>query len=358
MLTCPRVARTTIAALSCGLALAACGGGGSSGGGAVPVPTATPAPITQTQARTTMQSSLSMVEGVNGVSISGTGSLAVVRRVQAIHNGRRVQSTAACSNGYSSTVVTHVDGSLTETDNTYYDALCTLIEETDVINVPASATAQNLTAIGTITTYSRSGAVTSYSTFTVALSVAGTQDTITISESVAATVGGTPYAKLGATCVGPSTGASIHCGIATVVTASGQQAGVSLDEAVSYTTSGSNSTATETATASAYAAASGLDVAAGPSPVWTVTGAAPVQTVTGSVTIAFTGSVATSGTIALSDTVHAISIAGTVTASTVTITATANGVAIATVTIDHAGNGTIAYAGGTTATITGWLING
>jgi hypothetical protein len=360
MLTCSRVARTTIAAFSCAFALAACGGGGgggTSGAGPVPVPTATPAAITQAQARATMQSSLKMVQDVNGVSISGSGTLAIARRVQAIHHGRRVQSTTTCSNGYSSTIVTHADGSLTETDNTYYDALCTLIEETDVINFPASATLQNLTATGTITTYARSGAVTSYGTFTVALT-GGTQDTITILVSVAATVGGTPYAKLGATCVGPSTSASLHCGLATVVTASGQQDGVSLDEAVSYVTNGTTSTGTETATASAYLAASGLDIAAGPSPAWTVTGAAPIETVTGSVTIVFTNSGTTSGTIALSDTTHAVSIAGTVTASTVTITASANGNTVATVTLDHSGNGTITYAGGTTATVTGWLITG
>ena len=361
MTTPSRVVRTT-AAFFCAVVLAACGGGGgggtSGGSGVVPQATPTPAPVTKTQARAAMQSSLEMVQSANGVSLSGTGTLAIVRRVQAIHHGRRAQSVAGCSGGFTRTIVTNPDGSTTETDNIYYDALCASIEESDIITIPATATLQNLTATGTITTYARSGSVTSYATFRIALTSTLTVDTITIAETVSATVGGPPVAKLGATCVGPPSGASIHCGDAVVVTAAGQQTGVSLDEAVTFATSGATSTATATATASAYAAASGLDVAAGTAPAWTVTGAAPIETIAGSVTIAFSGSTATSGAIAITDVTDGISIGGTVTPTTVTLTASAHGVIVATVVVDQAGNGTIAYGDGTTATIAAWTING
>ena len=353
-----RVVRT-IAVFASTFSLAACGGGGgAAGGGAVPQATPAPPQITKTQSRAAMQSSLTMLANANGATIGGTGTLAVVRRVEAIRRGRRVQTIAGCVNGATSTTVTNPDGSTTQTDNAYYDVLCATIEESDVVTVSPGASLQNLAAAGTVTTYARSGAVTSYTAFQVTVAGTATQDTITIAGTVAATIGGTPYGKVGVTCIAPLSGTSIHCGTAAVNSASGQQLGVSLDESAAFTTNGTSSTVTATAGASAYAAASGLDIAAGAPPAWSVTGAAPFETVTGSLTLSYSPAAGTSGSIVVTDVTDAISVGGYVTDTTVTLTGVARGVTIAAVAVDAVGNGTITYADGTTAAIAAWTISG
>ena len=160
------------------------------------------------------------------------------------------------------------------------------------------------------------------------------------------------------TCIGPPSGASFHCGDAVVTYTGPQQVGVSVDDSLSQVASGNTLTVTSTATVSAYEAASGLDLQQGALPAWNVIGAAPIATVSGTVTHSSTNSVVTGGSIAITDVTDGITVAGTFSSTSITITATGRGATVATVTVDLAGNGTITYADGTTATITAWTIAG
>jgi hypothetical protein len=343
------------------LLLAACGGGGGGGGGSIAVPpatpTPTPGPITKAQARASMQSTLAVVANSNGPSLTGASTLAIMRKVQAIYHGRRPQAVAGCNNGYTSTVVYGATSS-TQTDNYYYDAQCTLLEETDVIIVPNSATLQNLTATGSVTTYARNGSVTGYTTLSLSLTGNSTQDQLTLVATVYPAPGTQPSGKIGVSCIAPPSGTSFHCGDALVTYTGPQQVGVSMDDALSQVTSGSTTTVTSTATVSAYEAASGLDIQQGTLPAWSVIGAAPIASVSGTVTLTSTNATITGGSVTISDATDGITIAGTFSSSSVTITATGRGATIASVTVDLAGNGIITYADGTTATITAWTITG
>jgi hypothetical protein len=355
-----RVAPIAIALFSCSLLLNACGGGGG-GGGSTPIPAATPTPtpgpITKSQARASIQSSLSIIS-TGAVPVTGSTTLGRIRKAQAIHHGRRPLAVAGCSNGYASNTVYNADGSSTETDSYYYDQQCTLIEEVDVYNYPANTSAASITITGSVETYARSGAVTGYTTLSLTVQSSSTQDLITLTATDYTAPGTQPIGKTGVTCLGPPSGASIHCGDALVETTSAGQVGVSLDDAIAVVSNSTTTTVSSTATASDYAAASGLDIQQGTPPAWSVIGASPLQTVSGTVTLSFSGSTLASGSLTITDVTDAISVTGTFTQTTITLTASGRGATVATATVDLSGNGTITYADGTTASITAWTITG
>jgi hypothetical protein len=358
----PRVAPIAIALFSCSLLLTACGGGGG-GGGSTPIPpatatpTPTPGPITKSQARASMQTSLSVISAA-AANFTGTTTLGIIRKAQAIHHGRRPLTVAGCSNGYTTSTVTHADGSSTATDTYYYDQQCTLIEEVDVYNIPPNPSLANVTITGSVTTYSRGGSITAYLVLSVTLQSSSTQDLVTLTSTQYPSPGAQAIAQTGVTCVGPPNGLSIHCGDASVSTSGGTQIGLSLDDAITGTSNGSTTTITSTVTASDYAAASGLAIQQGTAPSWTVTGASPLETLNGTVTISVTGGTVTAVSVTITDVTNAISVSGTFTQSAITMTSTGRGATVATLTVNLSGNGTITYADGTTATISAWTITG
>jgi hypothetical protein len=353
-----RVAGTTAAVLSCALALGACGGGGGSAPAPVTAPSFQPAAPKST-VRATLQSALYAVANAHGVTISSQTLFGLARRVQAIRHGRRPLSAApACSNGQASVgPVTNPDGSQTVTTSFYYDVACTQLEALDVMTLTQSSPSA-FAATDVLTTYDRTGGVTSYTTATLQGSTGAGQDRSTIVATVAKDATSAWFAKIGMTCTGPSTGTSIHCGLADVGTVNGSQNGAALDQATSYAISGQTTTATVNVTASAYSAPSGLDIAAGPVPVWTVTGAPPLDTVTGTITISSSGAGTTGGSVSLSDAHTGIAVSGTMAPAGSTFTLAQNGAQLATATVDVNGTGTVRYADGTTEQITNWTIRG
>jgi hypothetical protein len=361
MKTVSRAAISVAIIFSAGLA--GCGGtqGVGSTPAAYPTPSPTPAAGSNAAARATMQSSLTTLE-ITSSNASPIQLLATRRAIKNLHV-RQPKDGAECDSGVEGSTTTDPVTQLPISTTTYfYDQACTEPEFTEVLHLTTDTvtdTSETVVANGTATYYSMTGAVTQYDPLALNLSVNDTTETIIINltESEEATINGTPYGTFGTTCTLSETADTITCGAAGVYNSNGAQSGVSLSE--NYTVTG-NSAPTSTITASAYTAASGLAIAPGTSPAWTVTGASPVDTVTGTLTIgALTGvGNTTGGTISLSDATTGVALTGTISTTGVTLTETLAGKQLAGATVNQYGNGTITYADGTSKAIVSWTIQG
>ena len=307
--------------------------------------------------RATAQSSLAAVQEAGSTS-SATTLAAVARHALAVGRGRVPLSTPSCVNGQTTADVTNADGSTTSTQTTYYDAACTQPSQAIVVNVPALAPgATSISGTGTLTTYSVAGSVTGYTTMSLTIAISGSTTVVTLVASQATTVGGAPYANLGITCSAALAGTSVQCGAANVVTTGGTQVGASVALTLTSVTAAWATTRTATMSASAYSAASGLAIAQGAVPAWSVTGGSPVATIGGTVSATVTGSQVTNATITLTGP-GGVTVNGSAAGGNYAITVQQNGVTQGSVTVNASGNGTITYAGGTTATIANWIVNG
>ena len=319
----------------------------------------TPGPASsKAAARSAGQTTLAAVQGAQAVN-GNTSLLAVTRAALDARTHRR--ALALCSpaaGGGATTYAASFDarGSEIVTYTTYYDAGCTKPELLEVLTIPASATLSSLTATATVTAFDRAGSVTGYATLVIAESLTPATQTLTLQVSAAKTAGGVPFAQLGLTCSVTLAAASTACGVAAASTA-GAPVGVSMALGLTLAGSSTLATVTESISANVYTG-SPLGIAQGTGTAWNVTGGTLADTLTGTMTATVGNGSITAGTIALHDTANGLAIAGTTTASGTTLGITQNGTLIATVTVDAAGTGTIAYADGTTETISGWTLLG
>jgi hypothetical protein len=87
-----------------------------------------------------------------------------------------------------------------------------------------------------------------------------------------------------------------------------------------------------------------------------VTGGTPFDTVSGTITVALGGTAG--GTLGFSDTQYGFAESGTVAPTGVSLTVKQAGAVVATATTDAGGNGTVAYADGSSEKIAGYVVGG
>jgi hypothetical protein len=304
-------------------------------------------------ARSAVQSAILVADTSTGIAVPGGPTPASMgRRVLDIMRRHVSASTGVCTNGSKTSTVNNSDGSTTSTTDLYYDALCTTLEEEQVLNVvtPGSATTA---ANGTVTTFDRSAAVTSYHKITITASNASSQQTVIYNDSAAATVGGAALAAVGATCTGAPNSPTMTCSVAMYGTAGNATFGQAIaTTGTAATTAGANNTVVVNIT---YYG-TGITGIAQSSGSWVITGSAGFNIANGTYSYTSTGS-SGNGTLSLADSLYTYTVTGKLTAAGLTVTIVRNADPIATATVDTAGNGLITYADGTTDTIWGEIID-
>ena len=299
-------------------------------------------------ARSAVQSAILVAQVSSGIAIAGGPvPAAVSRRVLDMMRGRTVSAaTGACVLGHRSSQVTNTLGTTTTTD-IYYDALCTTLEEEEIVNID-STTGATTSGTGSITTYDRTGAATSYHKLTLSSTNSSTSQVVTYNDAASASFGGTVIAAVGATCTGAPHSPAMTCTAATYGTASTGTFGQSLIYTGTAGTGGANNTGTMNVTF----VGSGITGISNTSTGWTVLGTSGFNAGTG--TFSYAGSSGSFsnptgiGTFSLSDTLYTYTVTGNLTATGLAITIVRNTEPIAGTTIDEAGNGVITYADGTT----------
>lgn len=317
-------------------------------------------------ARSSVQSAVLVAQTLNGLAFPGgltpASSIRIMRDV--IHH-RRVMatgaSTGACNNGTKQSQVTNSDQSVTTTTDLYYEAACVNLENEEIVTVAPPGTTP-ATASGTLTTYDKTGAVTSYHTLglteTSTNSNGTTQETITLTDNASATVKGTLVDAMGATCVGAANAIAMSCSVAHYGTTNGTTTGEAITETSTAGTSGGNANA---ALSMAFYYG-GLGITQSSGTTWSITNVGSFNSATGSYAYTSAG-LSGNGTLSLKDALYSYSETATTTPAgmSVTLVQTPNAAfntttAIATATVDTGGNGTMSYGDGTVEPIWGGFI--
>jgi hypothetical protein len=268
---------------------------------------------------------------------------------------------SACANSSESATIAVSSTEEQVYSRTFYDAACTELFIDSYIDVVAtSSTAAS--ASGTLTTYSTTGSVIDYATVTLSLTVLGSSGTVTLRETDASNVTSPPTASVGVSC--GISGSALTCGGG----ATASVASLSEDVGDTLTLAGTNTTVvggakiTMNGSVAAYLGGLGkLTLAAGTFPTWTIGGATSTDSGTYSGTFGYTTAGAlTSAALSLGDPADDATVTIATSAATISgsITQTDSGKVYASFTTDTAGNGTITYGNGTTATIVNWQITG
>ncbi|HEV2644261.1 MAG TPA: hypothetical protein VGT98_16225, partial [Candidatus Elarobacter sp.] len=298
-------------------------------------------------ARSAVQSAILIADTSTGIAVTGGPAPAAMgRRVLDVMRGRRISaSTGACINGQKTSQVANADGSATITTDLYYDALCVTLEEEQVLNVitPGSSVTS---ANGTVTTFDRAAAVTSFHTITITASNTASVQTVNYNDSAALTVGGTAIAAVGATCTGAANSPTMTCSAAMYGTTANATFGQAIATSGTAGTGGANNSVT--ANIAYYGSGiTGITQSAGS---WVVTGASAFNS--GSATYTYTSTGASgNGNLTLTDSLYTYTVTAKLAATGLTVTIVRIGDPIATATIDTAGNGLITYADGSTDTV-------
>ncbi len=305
-------------------------------------------------ARSAVQTAILVADTATGNAVPGGPTPAnIARRVLAMIHGRRTSAvTGACVNGTRTGQVTNPDGTKTTTTDTYYDALCTTIEDDEVLTIDTSAPPAT-SGTGTLTTFDRTNTVTSYHKLTVT-AVAGTNtETVTVNDAASGTVGGAIIAAVGATCAGAPNSATMTCTAAMYGTASTSTFGQSISDTGTAATTSSGGNNTVTTSVTFYGAGiTGIGQSSG---AWIVLGTTGFNSATGTYTYTSTGTTG-SGTLSLTDSLYTYTVTGKLTATGLAVTIVRNTDPIATATVDPAGNGAITYADGTGDVIWGEVV--
>jgi hypothetical protein len=270
-----------------------------------------------------------------------------------VMHGRRLSAaTGACTNGTKTSQTTNSDGSTTTTTDLYYDALCTTLEEEQILTVvtPGSPTTS---ANGTVTTYDHTAAVTSYHKLQISATNASSTQTVTFNDTAAASVGGTVIAAVGATCAGAPNSPAMNCTAAMYGTAGNSTFGQAISDVGTAAPAGSTN---NSVTVGITYYGSGITGIAQSSGSWIVTGASGFNVANGTYTYSSTGATG-SGTLSLTDSLYTYTVTGKLTATGLAVTIVRNTDPIATATVDPAGNGTITYADGTTDVVWGEVVD-
>jgi hypothetical protein len=311
-------------------------------------------------ARSGVQTAILAASVSTGLAVPGGPTPAsIARHFLSLSSARRTSvngtSTGACTNGSkTSTVGPKTDGSFDTTTDLYYEATCVTLESEEVVNdtKPGQTTDSGT---GTITTYDKSGNVTSFHSLTLTLvPTTGTagSETITVKDNYAASNGGTALGASGATCVGAPNSATMTCSAAQAGIASAQGFGQSLTLSGTAGTGGAKNTVQISV---AYFDGNGLAISQPTTTTWGVSGAGSFNTATGTYGYTTTGATG-SGTLALADTVYTYTETATLSATGLSVTIVRGTDPIATAVIDAAGNGTITYADGTTDVVAAGLV--
>jgi hypothetical protein len=303
-------------------------------------------------ARSSVQSAILVADTSNGNAVPGGPTPAgIARRVLAMMRGRQVSAaTGPCVNGKKSSQATQSNGSTTTTTDLYYDALCATLEEEEIVNIDSLVTATS-TGTGSITTYDRAGAVTSYHSLTLSATNSSTSQVVTVNDAASATVGGAVLGAVGATCTGAPNSPTMNCSAAMYGTAGSSTFGQALVDSATAGTGGANNSVSATITF--YGA--GITGIAQSSGSWVVLGTGGFNGGTGTYTYSTTGTTG-SGTFSMTDALYTYTVTGNLTATGLAVTIVRNTDPIATATIDRAGNGSITYADGTSDVIWGNVI--
>jgi hypothetical protein len=298
-------------------------------------------------ARSAVQSAILVADTSNGNAVPGGPTPAGIARLvlDAVH-GRHVSlATGACVNGKKTSQAVQPDGTTTTTTDLFYDALCATLESDEVVNLDTSVAATT-TGTGSITTFDRTGAITSYHKLTLS-SVNGTSSqTVTYNDASSATVGGAVIAAVGATCTGAANSPTMTCTAAMYGTSGTATFGQSISDTATAGTGGANNTVTVAVTFFG-AGITGIGQSSGS---WVVLGTLGFNSATGTYSYSSTGSTG-SGTLSLTDSLYTYTVTGNLTATGLAVTIVRNTDPIATATVDRAGNGAITYADGTTDVI-------
>jgi hypothetical protein len=304
-------------------------------------------------ARSAVQSAI-LVAGIsNGLAFPGGPSPASVsRRVLDMMQGRRISAaTGPCTSGSKTSQTTASDGSTTRTTDLYYDALCTALEEEQVLTVVTPGdpvTAAN----GTVTTFDHAAAVTSYHKLTITASnTTGTQ-TVNYNDAASTTVGGTVIAAVGATCAGATNSPTMNCTAAMFGTAGSATFGQTFSTTGTAGTGGAKNTVNVAVTYFG-AGITGITQSSG---TWVILGAGGFNIANGTYSYSTTGATG-SGTLSLTDSLYTYTVTANLTGSGLAVTIVRNADPIATATVDAAGNGVITYADGTTDVIWGEVVD-
>ena len=302
-------------------------------------------------ARSAVQSAILVADTSTGNAVPGGPTPAgVARRVLDMMRGRHVSAaTGACVNGTKSSQVTNSSGTTTTTDF-FYDALCATLEEEEVVTID-TLTGPTTTGTGNITTFDRTGTVTSYHKLTLSATNGASSQTVNYNDAASATVGGTVIAAVGATCVGAANSPTMKCTSAMYGSAGSSTFGQALAETATAGASGGNTTATLNVTF--YGA--GITGIGQPSGSWVVLGTLGFNGATGTYTYSTTGPTG-NGTVSLTDSLYTYTVTGKLTAAGLGVTIVRNTDPIATATVDPAGSGVITYADGTTDVIWGNVV--
>jgi hypothetical protein len=298
-------------------------------------------------ARSAVQSAILVATTSTGNAVPGGPTPAgIARRVLDMMSGRHVSAaTGPCVGGKKSSQTTASDGSKTTTTDLYYDALCATLEEEEVVTVD-TLTGATTTGSGTITTYDRSGAVTSYHKLAISASNSTAEQDVNYTDSASATVGGTVIASVGASCAGAPNSPKMDCTAAMYGTSGAATFGQSLAVSGTAGTSGGNNTVAFNV-AFVGAGITGIALSSGS---WVVLGAGPFNSGTGTYSYSTTGSTG-NGTLSMTDSLYTYKVTANLTATGLAVTIVRNTDPIATASVDAAGNGTITYADGTSDVI-------
>jgi hypothetical protein len=349
--------RTVCGLIVMSLLLAACGGGGGStpptttGGQTGGSTGGNSGGLTSTSVeRSDAQSALVGVQAYENAEGGGSGGILTARRmlehvdVKAMlaHERRDVPTCEAGSTGGTEeTVVETSSTTETVTIETFYDAACTEPEVDLVWNASLSGT--NLTGPATYTQYNATGttAFTASAQVTIYATSTGTETGISL---LITGITGADTGSLVSTGLACSETGSAGCSLAVVGNTSSGETGVVSDASVS-------TTAVSMQVQAYQGSAGALSIQAGTFPDWTI---APSSDEIASVSIS--GGPASGGgfSLTLTDNVNGGTFAITGSANgtvTGTLTATGSSTTDASFSIDAAGDGTLTYGNGTTASI-------
>ena len=303
-------------------------------------------------ARSAVQSAILVASTSNGNAVPGGPTPAsIARSVLAAIRGRHVSAaTGPCVNGKKSSQATQANGSTTTTTDLYYDALCATLEEEEIVNID-TLTGPTTTGTGTISTLDRTGALTSYHQLAISSSNDPATQTVNVTDTASATVGGTALASVGTSCTGAQNSATMTCSAAMYGTSGSTTFGQALALTGTAGTGGANNGVTFNL-AFYGAGITGISLTTNG---WTVTGVSAFNSATGSYSYTTTGTTG-SGTFSLTDALYTYTVTGTLSATGLAVTIVRNTDPIATATVDRAGNGSITYADGTSDVIWGNVV--
>ncbi len=313
--------------------------------------------------RSMVQASIMATEESNGLAVpGGLTPASAIRTVRALIGRRGVSaagsSTGACTNGTKQSSVTNADGSITTTSDLYYDPACATLENEEGITLAQAANGVQ-SASGTLVTYNRAGTVTSSHVLSLSATVNSTSgnETITLTDNAATSIGGSAIDSLGVTCVGLPSAVAMTCSSAHYGTTSGTTTGESLSD-----TSAAGANGAQNATsisASFFLGSLGIVDTTG---TWSITNATAYNTATGTFNFTAAGNTG-NGSLTFSDSLYTYAETGTLSSSGLSMTIVENPntavtttTAIATAAVDAGGNGAITYTDGTVEPIWGGLV--